>query len=317
MRFIQKVTMILITGLLLTLIIKPVQSGMAADSIRIFIDNREIAAEVQPVIVNDRTMVPLRVISENLGMTVDWDEDTRSVFITSPGKFIPGEYIDRSLSDSNNISIFLDGVYIESEVKPFIKNDRTMVPLRVISEGMGMKVNWDGKERLVSVNSPAPVLPSRNENVPVPTPVPEPVEDLPEEIPADSQLLNSLASYKTNLKLMDGSVLNSADLLNRCSSDFSPEQLSAFRTFLSQLSKYEALIRLPDGSMVNNADVTIMGEAYLTAEQLTRWIRNETPRLMEKARTNGREFKPIPDLADLYIRIGAEYGVRGDIAYCQ
>ncbi len=323
MKYIQKVTMILITGLLLTLIIIPIQSAMAADPIRIFIDNKEVAAEVQPMIVNDRTMVPLRVISENLGMTVDWDGDTRSVLITSPGNFIPGEYIDNSLSDGANISIFIDGVYIESEVKPFIKNDRTMVPLRVISEGLGMEVNWDGKERLVSINSPIPVLPSRHENVPLPMPVPEPmpapepVKDLPEEISTDSQLLYSLASYKTNLKLKDGSVINSVDLLNRRPSDFSSEQLSVFRTYLSQLSKYEPLIRLPDGSMVNTADVTIMGEAYLTAEQLTRWIKKETPRLMDKAASNGREFQPIPDLADLYIKIGTEYGVRGDIAYCQ
>jgi hypothetical protein len=244
-KYIQKVTMILIAGLLLTLIIVPLQSGIAAESIRIFIDNQEIAAEVQPVIVNDRTMVPLRVISENLGMTVDWDGDTRSVFITFPGKFIPGEYIDHSIPDGESISIFIDGVYIKSELKPFIKNDRTMVPLRVISEGLGMEVDWKEAERMVLVNRPLPV-----------SQIPEqPSRAKDNEIPASNPVNNEVTETPTPI------------------------------------------------SAGVNLEMTILGKSEATAEQLRTLLKASNP--------------SAPDLVDLFLNIGDEYGVRGDVAFCQ
>jgi len=86
---------------------------------------------------------------------------------------------------------------------------------------------------------------------------------------------------------------------------------------LNDLSKYQAGITLPGGAVVNCADISILGDSYLTADQLKQWIQDETPRLIAKANANGLEFKPIPDLAELYIKIGAEYGIRGDIAFCQ
>jgi hypothetical protein len=139
--------------------------------------------------------------------------------------------------------------------------------------------------------------------------------DAPDQ--ATLQMFKDLAAFRTNLKMMDGKVINSEELLNRQPTDFSAEQLAVLQTYLSQLSKYQASITLPDGSAVNSAEVSILGDSYLTARQLTAWIEQETPRLMAKAAANGVEFKPIPDLARLYIDIGKEYGIRGDIAFCQ
>ena len=47
--------------------------------------------DVPPRIINSRTMIPLRFVLENLNCTVDWDNDTRTVIIDSPGGDGPAE----------------------------------------------------------------------------------------------------------------------------------------------------------------------------------------------------------------------------------
>lgn len=56
----------------------------AEKTIKIILDGREIYSDSPPVIINDRTFVPLRVISEALGIDVKWDSVSRAVILTSP-----------------------------------------------------------------------------------------------------------------------------------------------------------------------------------------------------------------------------------------
>ncbi len=59
-------------------------SADAQQAIRIFINGSEVYSDVQPVIINNRTMVPIRAISEGLGMNVEWDGVNRQVLISNP-----------------------------------------------------------------------------------------------------------------------------------------------------------------------------------------------------------------------------------------
>ena len=59
--------------------------------ITITIDGKEVESEVPPQLVQDRTLVPIRVITEHFGADVGWVQETRTVEITSPyGKFMEG-----------------------------------------------------------------------------------------------------------------------------------------------------------------------------------------------------------------------------------
>lgn len=49
------------------------------------VNNRTVPLDVPAMIIGGRTLVPLRFISESLGATVQWQEDTRTVLIFSPG----------------------------------------------------------------------------------------------------------------------------------------------------------------------------------------------------------------------------------------
>lgn len=266
-------------------------SALAPPTVKIIINGREIASDCEPVIINDRTYVPLRVVSENLGAQVTWKEDTGQVIINWHTAVTP----NLPAAKPGDIQIVIDGqplVIPATYGKPFINSKwRTMIPINAVSSALDCNVKWIPESYTVDIKS--------------------------KTISADNQLLMDLASYQTNLKMIDGSVLNSGELINRDAAAFSVDQLATFKLYRDQLSKYGATVTLPTGEAINSKDLTIMGNSYLTATQLKRWIANETARINNDLSNQGQQLKPIPDLADLYIKIGAEYGIRGDLAFCQ
>lgn len=135
------------------------------------------------------------------------------IFISPPLNVSANEYI----------RVYVDGKEIISKDAPAqIINDRTMLPVRAISEALGMEVIWDEVNRTVHLNSP--------KVVPIPTPK-------------------------------------------------------------------------PDNTNYIDYNIPIMGESVATSEQLRTVLRKNNPN--------------APDLVDLYLSIGKEYGIRGDLAFCQ
>lgn len=102
--------------------------------------------EVRPYIKNDRTMVPLRYIAEELKCKVDYVEETREILIEN-GKTKLVFQID-SLTYTN------DGLKKSLDAAPEIVEDRTFVPLRAVSEALNCDVQWLEGQRMVIV-SPA------------------------------------------------------------------------------------------------------------------------------------------------------------------
>lgn len=99
--------------------------------------------QAQPLIIDDRTYVPLRFVSQALGYNVDWDGDNKQVLIskdqTKPENF--------SLENpEKNLQIILNGNLLHFTAdygRPFINDDSlTMVPLRGVSEAMGFEVSF-------------------------------------------------------------------------------------------------------------------------------------------------------------------------------
>ena len=121
--------------------------------IRIFFDGEQIKSDVAPEIVNERTMVPLRVISEGFDAEVTWDGTNQTVTVkkldlTNTLKI--GQETAYYLSDTGGVSIRLDA-------PPYIKNNRTMVPLRYLAESLGLDVGWNADERAVLITTVKPL----------------------------------------------------------------------------------------------------------------------------------------------------------------
>lgn len=110
---------------------------------RINIHGKPIDSDVNPFIENDRTMVPIRVIAENLGYEVEWEDATRKVTISSNGTYIE-LFINKNYAVNNGEREFLD-------VSPLLKNERTFVPLRYIAEAFNQVVIWDNDNRSVEI----------------------------------------------------------------------------------------------------------------------------------------------------------------------
>ena len=115
----------------------------AADEIKITINEEAKTFDVMPVIVDGRTLVPMRGIFEALGAEVGWDDATKTVTGTTP-KVTVKLQIGSKLAVVNSNAKTLD-------VPAQIVEGRTMVPVRFIAESMGCKVDWDANTKTVII----------------------------------------------------------------------------------------------------------------------------------------------------------------------
>lgn len=91
--------------------------------------------DVSPFIKNGRTMLPIRFVAEALGFNVQWDKKNRTAIL------IDKENIIKIPVDTNKIIV--NGKEYISDVKPVIKNDRTMLSIGNIARALGLKDDKD------------------------------------------------------------------------------------------------------------------------------------------------------------------------------
>jgi hypothetical protein len=92
---------------------------------------------------NGRTLLPIRAVAEELGATVEWDEDARKVTIRRGATLIEVR-INSTVARVNGANRTLDAA-------PILMNGRTMLPLRFVAEALGCEVNWDPATRVVRI----------------------------------------------------------------------------------------------------------------------------------------------------------------------
>lgn len=122
--------------LVLALVLISPSQGLARD-VEIYLDGKKVETDVAPFVKNDRTLVPIRFISESLGYQVDWIQESQMVVITG----------DKTIKlVLNKPLMVVDGQEISLDVAPLAHKDRTMVPLRAISEAFGIAVGWNQED---------------------------------------------------------------------------------------------------------------------------------------------------------------------------
>ncbi|NDO18925.1 copper amine oxidase N-terminal domain-containing protein [Lachnospiraceae bacterium MD329] len=128
----------------------------ADDEIKVLLDGERIKFDVQPIIENDCTLVPMRTIAEKLGAEVEWKSP--NVFIIKERKIVMLSIGSKDMS----IDTFSDSAQkVILDTPPIIVNNRTLVPLRAISEAFGSDVQWDGETKTVTIatkKNEAPML---------------------------------------------------------------------------------------------------------------------------------------------------------------
>lgn len=138
--------------LLIILLLLPVFSFAANDAITLYINNKKIDTDVAPEIRNGRTLVPVRVIFEHMDAKVYWNDTLKQVTIATTDKTI--------VLTINSNTVTVNSSRYVLDTAPVIKDGRTLVPVRFISETLGNKVEWDEKSRSVKISNQASSTPT-------------------------------------------------------------------------------------------------------------------------------------------------------------
>lgn len=112
---------------------------------KIYVDRVKIPFDVEPLMKNDRLLVPFRAICEALSMTVGWDDAQQKV--TAAKDSVSIEMI------IENSNILVNGNQVVSDVAPTLYNSRTLIPLRFLAEAIGCNVGWDGETNTVTITT--------------------------------------------------------------------------------------------------------------------------------------------------------------------
>ena len=110
-------------------------ASIELDNIQIFINGIGVYfPDTKPQLIADRTLVPVRIVAEQLGATVSWDEAAQKVTIVKGDLSI--------VLFINNQTVYVNGVAQTLDVPAMVISDRTMVPFRFIFETFNMDVDW-------------------------------------------------------------------------------------------------------------------------------------------------------------------------------
>ena len=119
----------------LLLIFMHMLPASANSEVSVYVDDTKLEFDVSPTIVEGRTMVPIRAIFEALGATVEWDGTTSTAI---------------AVKEQTTVKIQIDNsnMYVNEEVKvldvpAMLKDGRTLVPLRAVSEAFECDVQWE------------------------------------------------------------------------------------------------------------------------------------------------------------------------------
>mgnify|MGYP001271816542 FL=1 len=119
----------------------PGSSGAA--EVKVYLDGNMLEFDQPPIIEDGRTLAPLRAIFEALGADVGWDGETSTVTAQK-------DQVEIELQIGSKAA-YINNQPVELDVPGRIVNDRTLVPLRFVSEALGARVDWDGSARTVRI----------------------------------------------------------------------------------------------------------------------------------------------------------------------
>ena len=143
-------------------IVYPIDTGISVapaeqePAVTVTLNGTKLEFDQNPVIVDGRTLVPLRKIFEALGASVDWNDSTRTVTSSLGGTTI-SLTIGSDTMKKNSSSVKLD-------VPAQIIGDRTMVPVRAVAEAFGVNVGWDDGTKTVIIGGEPIVTDRSNES---------------------------------------------------------------------------------------------------------------------------------------------------------
>lgn len=116
--------------------------------VSVILGGEKLSFDVPPIIINGRTLLPMRAVFECFGAEVMFDEETQTAIATK------GDMKIEIPIDSEYVKV--NGKTEQLDVPAMIYNNRTLVPIRFVAETLHATVEWDGENEIVQILLPAP-----------------------------------------------------------------------------------------------------------------------------------------------------------------
>ena len=126
----------------------------ANTNISVYVENEKIDFDVNPVIENGRTLIPLRGVFEKLGANVDWNKNISEVVIKDKNNEI------QMLLGRNKVMV--NGEIKDIDVPTKMINSRTFAPIRFITENLGHTIKWDESTNSIYITKGSNMPSSQN-----------------------------------------------------------------------------------------------------------------------------------------------------------
>lgn len=234
-------------------------------------------------------------------------------------------------------NIIINGVAYEcdSSATPQNISNRVYVPLRVISQGLGHDVEWNGENRAVLIDSSVSdidqnasglqiyidgekITTDASTGVPYITPsgyTMVPVRVVAEKLGADVtwNSSNQSVTVTTTGSSNNGSTITKPDVTYPNVTPSEPDNNTG------SVDDNQSPSTPSEDDMPQSADeVTLRGSSYCSLEQMQRYLDKMETTMQQRAAANGTTFVPFPEnIAYQYYTIGQKYNIRGDVALAQ
>ena len=108
------------------------------------VGERQVKLDAAPYLDSSgRTMVPLRALGDSIGAEINWDGAAKKAVYTKDGRQVV-LWLGRA-------EVSVNGHTAATDCAPELRNDRVMVPLRVVTENLGFHLSWNNAEKLAAL----------------------------------------------------------------------------------------------------------------------------------------------------------------------
>jgi len=133
------------------------RAGESSGHITVTVNGRQVNFDgQQPIMVENRVLVPVRGVFEHVGFVSTWDASARMAQLARHDRYVVIHAGSPEFRVNNDIFV--------PDVPPRFTNDRMMLPLRAVAEALGGTAEWDSNSRVARITLAAPA--------PAPTPAP-------------------------------------------------------------------------------------------------------------------------------------------------
>jgi hypothetical protein len=135
----------LIVTFALTFSATTVFAATPEQQVKVYVDGSKTDFTVDPLIESGSTLVQFKPVFEKLGLTVEWNGETKTV---------TGSTYNLNIQLTiGSKTVIVNGQEKQLTIAPKIVKDVTMIPLRFVGEASGREVSWDARTKTVYIAS--------------------------------------------------------------------------------------------------------------------------------------------------------------------